>query len=279
MGRRISEIDRYVQKLIVTNPLRDRVIRESIQAMQLPLGSHGLDAGCGIGLQALLLAEEVGPQGHVTGLDIKPEFLIHAKKLAEKVGLSEQVTFKLGDIHKLPFEDNFFDWLWSADCVGYPAEKPLALMNEIARVVKPGGQIGLLIYSSQMLLPGYPLLEARLNATSAGIAPFHTRMGPEIHYLRALGWFREVGLEEASVRTFVESFHTPIDEKMRDALFALIEMRWEGAESEVSSDVWSEYQRLSQPDSPDFILKLPDYYAFFTYSLFLGRVPRKPLKS
>jgi len=279
MGRRISEIDRYVQRLIVTNPLRDRVIREAIQAMQLPLESHGLDAGCGIGLQALSLAEAVGPQGHVTGLDIKPEFLTNAEKLAEKVGLSEQVSFKLGDIHKLPFEDNTFDWLWSADCVGYPAEKPLPLMNGLARVVKPGGQIGLLIYSSQMLLPGYPLIEAQLNATSAGIAPFHTRMGPETHYLRALGWFREAGLEDASVRTFVESIHAPLDEKMCDALTALIEMRWEGAESEVSPDVWSEYQRLSQPDSPDFILKLPDYYAFFTYSLFCGRIPGKPLES
>jgi demethylmenaquinone methyltransferase/2-methoxy-6-polyprenyl-1,4-benzoquinol methylase len=36
-----------------------------------------------------------------------------------------------------------------------------------------------------------------------------------------------------------------------------------------------EYQRLCQPDSADFILNLPDYYAFFTYKMFQGKVPEQ----
>lgn len=268
-----DETDEYVKKLIITTPMRESVLREAVQSLQLPRASNGLDAGCGIGLQTLSLAEAVGPRGHVTGMDINQEFLNRAEELTEKVGLSRQISFRCGDINKLPFKNHAFDWLWSADAAGYPAEEPLSLMAELARVVKPRGQIALLIYSSQMLLPGYPLLEARLNATSAGLAPFHTEMKPQSHYLRALGWYKEADLKEASVQTFVESFYAPLSEKMRDALTALIEMRWGGARSEVSSDVWAEFQRLSDPDSPDFILELPDYYAFFTYSLFLGRVP------
>lgn len=267
-----SETDQYVKKLIITTPLRESVLREAVQTLQLPLGSNGLDAGCGIGLQALLLAEAVGPQGHVTGMDINREFLNRAENLTDKAGLSRQISFKRGDINKLPFKDHTFDWLWSADAAGYPAEEPLALIKELARVVKPGGQIALLIYSSQKLLPGYPLLEARLNATSAGIAPFHTGTKPQNHYLRALGWFKDAGLKEISVQTFVQSFHAPLSEKLRDAITALIKMRWGGARSEVSPGVWAEFQCLSEPDSQDFILELPDYYAFFTYSLFRGRV-------
>jgi ubiquinone/menaquinone biosynthesis C-methylase UbiE len=278
MEKTVYQTRSYLQKLIITNPLRESVLREAVQSLQLPLGSKGLDVGCGIGLQALLLAEAVGPQGRVTGMDINQEFLNRAEKLIKKVGLSRQISFKHGDINKMPFEDNTFDWLWSADAAGYPAEEPLSLIKELARVIKPGGQIALLIYSSQMLLPGHPLLEARLNATSAGIAPFHTGMKPQTHYLRALGWFREAGLKEASVQTFVQSFHAPLGEKLRDALTALIEMRWGGARSEVNPEVWAEFQRLSEPDSPDFILKLPDYYAFFTYSFFRGRVPRRERK-
>jgi ubiquinone/menaquinone biosynthesis C-methylase UbiE len=268
-----SEKDQYVKKLIITTPLRESLLRDAVHALKLPLASKGLDAGCAIGLQALLLAEEVGPQGHVTGMDIEQEFLNRAEKLIEKTGLSGQISFERGDINALPFEDQTFDWLWSADAAGYPAEKPLSLIKELARVVKPGGQIALLIYSSQMLLPGHPLLEARLNATSAGIAPFQTRMKPRSHYLRALGWYKEAGLKDTSVHTFVGSFHAPLSEKLRDALAALIEMRWGEAQSEVHPDVWAEFQRLSEPDSPDFILNCPDYYAFFTYSLFRGRVP------
>jgi demethylmenaquinone methyltransferase/2-methoxy-6-polyprenyl-1,4-benzoquinol methylase len=55
-------------------------------------------------------------------------------------------------------------------------------------------------------------------------------------------------------------------------------MRWPGVESELrqedadSKHPWAEYQRLCLPESPDFILDHPDYYAFFTYSMFHGKV-------
>ena len=176
-----SETETYIHLLTVSNPLRESVIRSVIQYLNLPPGSYGLDAGCGIGLQLQLLAEAVGENGHVTGLDISPEFLEHASTIIKESGTSERITFKQGDIYNLPYEDNTFDWLWSADCAGYYTRKPHALIKELGRVVRPGGLIALLIYSSQMLLPGHPLLEARLNATSAGIAPFIPGMSPETH--------------------------------------------------------------------------------------------------
>jgi len=54
-------------------------------------------------------------------------------------------------------------------------------------------------------------------------------------------------------------------------LIALFEMRWPGVESELTQEDWAEYQRLCLPESPDFILNHPDYYAFFTYSMFRGK--------
>jgi len=43
---------------------------------------------------------------------------------------------------------------------------------------------------------------------------------------------------------------------------------------QVTTEDWSMYQRLSQPESPDFILNQPDYYAFYTYALFQARVAK-----
>jgi demethylmenaquinone methyltransferase/2-methoxy-6-polyprenyl-1,4-benzoquinol methylase len=60
-------------------------------------------------------------------------------------------------------------------------------------------------------------------------------------------------------------------DEIRSALTALFDMRWGEAESEVSPKDWKLYKRLCQPGSKDFILNLPDYYAFFTYSLFCGK--------
>ena len=265
-------MDTIAHKLYLSDFLREPAIRSAIQALQLPSGSRGLDAGCGIGSHTLLLAEAVGPAGHVTGLDLSPELLVYAEKIVEQAGLSEQIFFREGDVSKLPFDDDTFDWAWSVDCVGYAPLDPLPLVKELARVVRPGGSVAILAWSSQMLLPGYPLLEACLNATSSGIAPFTRGKRPELHFLRALGWFRDAGLEEPIARTFAGDAYAPLTDDLRSGLTALFQMRWPGVESELAQEDRAEYRRLCLPESPDFILNHPDYYAFFTYSMFCGKV-------
>ena len=268
-----TETEIYAHKLALSDLLREQTIRSAIRALKLPPGSRGLDAGCGTGSNTLLLAEAVGPGGHVTGLDFSSGILAIAEEISKKGGLSEQVSFQEGDVNGLPFDDDTFDWVWSVDCVGYHRSgEPLELVKELARVVKPGGSIAILFWSSQQLLPGYPLLEARLNATSPGIAPFSKGKSPELHFLRALGWFHETGLKEPGAQTFVGDVHAPLSDGIRSALISLFQMRWGEPQSELLQDDWEEYRRLCQPESPDFILNLPDYYAFFTYSMFRGRV-------
>lgn len=268
------DVQNYIRMLHLSNPLREPVLRSAIGALALPTGSRGLDAGCGIGLQALLLAEAVGPAGHVTGLDLSPEFLRCARGLVEEAGLSKRVTLQQGDVRDLPFADHSFDWAWSADCVGYAPLEPQPLIEELARVVRPGGVVAILAWSSEKLLPGYPLLEARLGATAAGIAPFAVGKSPSSHFMRGLGWLRAAGLEEVAARTFVGDAHAPMTEELYQALAALLEMRWPGAAAELSPEDRAAYRRLCRPASPDYILDHPDYYTFFSYSMFCGRVAR-----
>ena len=271
----MTDTGAYVQSLMVMHPLIDPITRSAIRALQLPSGSRGLDAGCGIGIEALMLAAAVGPAGHITGLDLCPEHLACAREIVERDGLSERISFQQGDLRELPFEDNTFDWAWGKDAV---AEAPqygleaMATVKELARVVKPGGAVAILTWSSQMLLPGFPRLEAHLEATSAGIAPFTGASRPETHSLRGLGWLRNAGLQELSAQTFVGDACAPLSGEQRAALTELLQERWAGVESELTSEERAEYRRLCLPESPDFILNLPDYYAFWTYSMFHGRV-------
>lgn len=263
-----------IQNLLESNPLREPTLRSIIQSLRLPSGSEGLDAGCGIGLQAFLLAEAVGGKGHVIGLDIMPELLTYAEDLTARSGLSDRVTFHAGDVSCLPFEENAFDWAWSADCIGYPAGDLLPLLQELVRVVKPGGSVILLGWSSQQLLPGYPLLEARLNATCSGYIPFLKDKRPELHFMRASSCFRNLGLEGVETTTFVGEVQAPLTDGERTALTSLFEMLWSVPQPDASPEDCAEYKRLCTPGSADFILDVPDYYAFFTYSMFRSIVAK-----
>lgn len=270
----MSDAAVYIQRALEANALREPVLRAEIQKLQFPQGSHGLDAGCGIGLQALLLTEALGPFGHITGVDILPELVSYGENLAAQAGLSGRITFRTADVSCLPFRKDSFDWVWSADCIGYPAGELMPLLQELVRVVKPGGNIILLGWSSQQLLPGYPLLEARLNADYSAYIPFFQGKTPEQNFMRAITVFRQMGLDDVKAHTFVGEVQSPLTPEERAALISLFEMLWEEPQPDVSAEDWTDYERLCKPESPDFILNVPDYYAFFTYSMFQGKVPK-----
>jgi ubiquinone/menaquinone biosynthesis C-methylase UbiE len=269
----MNDAQLYIKNLLEANPLREPLMRSIIRVLHLPAGSCGLDVGCGIGQQAILLAEAVGPAGHVTGVDILPELLRFAEKLADQVGLSGRLTFREGDMNSLPFPDHIFDWAASADCIGYPTGDISPVLKELVRVVRPGGSIFILAWTSQNVLPGYPLLEARLNATCSSYLPYLKGKSPEAHFLQALSWLQKAGLEEVKAQTFVGDVQSPLSNGQRTALLSLLQMLWGEPQPEVSPGDWQEYQRLCTPGSMDLILDIPDYYAFFTYTMLSGKAP------
>ena len=266
-------INPVIQGSFDMNALREPVLQSLVQGLNLPEGSQGLDNGCGIGLQAVMLAKEVGPNGHVTGLDISKEILDVGRKIIEDAGMSERISLRQGDIAALPFENETFDWALSIDGVGYGPGDTNHYLGEMKRVVKPGGIVAVAAWSSEQLLPGYPELEARLSATAAGIAPFVKGKNPALHLFRTLGRLRELGLAETTAKTYAGSAFAPLDAASRRALVSLFEMRWPNVESELAPPEVSEFKRLCNPDSQDFILNIPDYYAYFTYTVFKGIKP------
>lgn len=264
----------YARTLSLSNLLREPALRRALHALNLPPGSRGLDAGCGIGLHTVLLADAVGPAGSVTGIDVIPEFLVLGEQLAAERGVAERVTFEVADIDNLPFEDDVLDWVWSVDTVHTSLlDDPVATIEGLARVVRPGGTIAILFWSAQKLLPGYPLLEAQLDAAFAATAPYLRGILPREHFMNALGWLQAAGLSDPRAQTFVADVHAPLSDDQRAGLAMTFDMFWGGIRLKVPAVVWAEFERLCRPDSPDFIVNRPDYYALLTYSLFRGTVP------
>ncbi len=263
----------YMENLLASEVLREPVLKTALLSLDLPARSKGLDVGCGLGLVSRLLANIIGIGGHVTGIDANPQFIDKARSLADHKAHGDRVAFQAGDASKLPWDDNTFDWACSVDFVGYGDMNTIDILKEMARAVKPGGLVFILAWSSQVLLPGHPFLEASLNASPAGIAPFSNSMKPAQHFMRGRSWFSQIGIPLAQARTFAGSINAPLSSEVRKAMISLLQMRWNDSQSGLSSQLREERQGLCTPESPDFILNLPEYHAFFTYTMIYARVP------
>lgn len=75
-------------------------------------GERVLDVGCGGGASALVLAEAVGSEGHVTGLDISPQLIAHATKRGEEAGL-ENLSWMVADAQTQALEEGAYDLVFS----------------------------------------------------------------------------------------------------------------------------------------------------------------------
>ncbi len=104
-------------------------------------GERVLDLGSGGGFDAFLAARQVGPTGHVVGVDMTPEMIALARGNAAKVGL-DYVDFRLGTIEQLPVDDASIDVIMSNCVINLSPDKP-AVLAEAFRVLVPGGRLGI----------------------------------------------------------------------------------------------------------------------------------------
>ena len=104
-------------------------------------GETVLDIGSGAGMDLLLAAQRVGPEGKAIGVDMTDAMLDRARASARALGL-EQVEVRKGDATSLPVESASVDVVISNGVINLVPEKERAF-DEIVRVLKPGGRLQL----------------------------------------------------------------------------------------------------------------------------------------
>ncbi len=104
-------------------------------------GERVLDLGSGGGIDVLLSAKRVGPTGRAFGVDMTDEMLALAQRNAAMAGATN-VEFLKGDIEAIPLPAESIDVVIS-NCVVNLAVDKRAVFAEIARVLRPGGRIGI----------------------------------------------------------------------------------------------------------------------------------------
>jgi SAM-dependent methyltransferase len=107
---------------------------------ELRPGETVLDLGSGGGIDVLLSARRVGPQGKAYGLDMTQEMLALARRNAEQAG-ARNVEFLKGHIEQVPLPAATVDVVISNCVVSLSVDKP-AVFAEAFRVLHPGGRVG-----------------------------------------------------------------------------------------------------------------------------------------
>jgi len=127
--------------------------KDVMEKMNVKRGAQALDVCAGTGDWSISLAEEIGPEGKVIGLDFSDNMLMVANQKIKQHPPMPQLEFMHGNAMKLPFEDNKFDYA----TIGFGLRNVpeyMTVLKEMYRVVKPGGLV-VCLETSQPTMIGF----------------------------------------------------------------------------------------------------------------------------
>ncbi|MCZ6474655.1 MAG: methyltransferase domain-containing protein [SAR324 cluster bacterium] len=119
-----------------------KMLDEYLGAMEIDGKQDVLDLGCGTGIVARTIAARGGFSGKVLGIDLSPYLVEAAARLAGEEGLSQRVAFEPGDTRSLELRDGRFDAVVAHTLLSHLGD-PFSVLQDIARVVKSGGVVGI----------------------------------------------------------------------------------------------------------------------------------------
>jgi len=209
--------------------------------LQLPHGTKALDVACGTGNVTIPLAR-LGAL--VTGVDIAPNLLAQARERAAAEGVS--ATFDEGDAEQMPYEDGAFDAVVTMFGAMF-APRPELVAAELARVLKPGGQLAMANWNPASFTGKMFKVGASHAPPPPGLAPPVLWGDEETVRQRLAPYFAEIRTtlipvefdmptNAAGAVTFFRTYFGPtqhafarLDEAGQAALAADLEALWAGA--------------------------------------------------
>lgn len=140
-------------------------------------GQVVVDIGSGAGIDCLLAAQKVGPEGRVIGIDMTPPMIEKAHENARKAAAGN-VEFRLGEAEAMPLENESADWIISNCVINLSPNKP-KVFREAYRVLRPGGRLSV----SDIMVEDIPWIIRRSAALYSSCV---SGAIPEEEYLKGL---------------------------------------------------------------------------------------------
>jgi SAM-dependent methyltransferase len=123
-------------------PAQARMRGRFLRFIPVRAGAAVLEVGCGTGVIVRDVAGMVGPRGRVVGVDVSRAAIEGARHWCRAHPASKRIAFRVADGVRLPFRASRFDVTLAVTVMLHVAD-PLAVVNEMARVTRPGGVVAL----------------------------------------------------------------------------------------------------------------------------------------
>ena len=137
------DADRLAAGLAASAAALAALREQATSRLALRPGSELLDAGCGAGEFAWSVTKRVIPGGRVVGLDINSDLVGRARAAAPARGA--EIDFVVGDLRKMPFNDDEFDAVRSERVFQHMASDDWSVAaTELTRATRPGGLVQLI---------------------------------------------------------------------------------------------------------------------------------------
>lgn len=261
----------YSSKLRLFNAFAAPELRQAVAGLGLKPGMTVLDAGCGTGEALQWLADEVGPNGKVFGIDLATAHVIAAREHAPAAAHVLQA-----DVLKAPFPPRSFDLIWCVNTINHLRE-PVRGVETLATLLKPGGRLAL---GQSSLLPDmYFAWDARLErlTTEAVRQYYRDRYGlneVDLTAVRAIvGVLRQAQMRHVTARTFIIERTSPLGSADEAYLSgAIFRDTWgERLRSYMAEEDFATLARLTDAEHPHFALRRPDFHFLQTFTVALGQ--------
>ena len=231
-----------------------------------------LDVACGDGFYAATFDELLGPSARIVAIDLSVAFLNWATRCRWEGSRPRRTSFIAADAECLPFGDESFDLVWCAQSL-ISLPNPAASLGEMARVTHQEGFVAVLENDRlhEIQLPWPPELEIALREAERR-TELEEQRAEKAHAGRFLeSLMLDAGLKPVERASLAIDRMAPLSTADEAFLQAYLHELFERASGNLEPVKRGELQRLTSPDSPEYLPAQPSFWMTWSDVVVLAR--------
>jgi ubiquinone/menaquinone biosynthesis C-methylase UbiE len=245
----VQALPEYAPELAAFHAAFARELRDAVAQLPIHPDMRGLDAGCGDGFYMQLLAERLGPDGFLVGLDANRACLDSASRRLASRPISCATKFIQGTLEQRPVAEASCDFVWCAQSL-FSLHDPVLALRQMGAALRPGGLVAVLENDTlhQLLLPWPGHLEVAVKRAELAALDRESPRSEKYYVGRRLPQIlAAAGLEPIAFHTQCIDRSAPCDENLLEFLTRYLSRLSDRVEPFLDEQSGREFRALVNP--------------------------------